>query len=224
MIIYKYSLSKILIHYYYSNCCYIILKIFIQALSIGQQVNNKLNIYRYIEQSPTTYLGRNIIRMLLDIFYINGPQDKYQCLVYPLLQESVLAFLYHNPVKRLPLAVIAVILYCLFLALDYLYIECLIVYTGLQPNMSPLLLILIFPCQISRLIILCLVSRMNQSLLTSKRMNFSDLFQEKRLIQTEKPSIYPRNSKYPNKLVLQSFAILVQLYSVINTTQYLFNL
>ncbi|KAJ5969992.1 hypothetical protein N7501_006240 [Penicillium viridicatum] len=50
--------------------------------------------------------------------------DKHQCLIYPPLWESVWAFLHRNLVERLPSPVLVVVLYRLFLALDYLYTEC----------------------------------------------------------------------------------------------------
>ena len=121
----------ILIHYDYSDRRYVMLKIFIQASSMGQQVDNELNMYRHMEQSPTAHPGRDAIRTLLDTFYIDGPQDKHRCLVHPPLWESVLAFLRRKPVERLPSAVITVVLHRLFLALDYLHTECHIAHTGL---------------------------------------------------------------------------------------------
>ncbi|KAJ5779490.1 hypothetical protein N7457_007210 [Penicillium paradoxum] len=113
---------------------YVMLKIFVQASSMGQQVDNELNMYRHMEQSPTTHPGRDVIRTLLDTFDIDGPQDKHRCLVHPPLWESVLAFLRRNPVERLPSAVLAVILHRLFLALDYLHTECQITHTDLKAD------------------------------------------------------------------------------------------
>lgn len=106
------------------------LKIYIQASSMGQQVDNELKMCKYME-SPTAHPGRDVIRSLLDTFYIDGPQDKHRCLVHLPLWESVLAFLRRNPVERLPSPVIAVVLHRLFLALDYLHTECHIAHTGL---------------------------------------------------------------------------------------------
>jgi hypothetical protein len=96
---------------------------------MGLHVDNEVNMYRHMEQS-TAHPGRDVIRTLLDTFYIDGPQDKHRCLVHPPLWESVLAFLCRNPVERLPSPVIAVVLHRLFLALDYLHTECQIAHTG----------------------------------------------------------------------------------------------
>ncbi|KAJ5254496.1 hypothetical protein N7497_003127 [Penicillium chrysogenum] len=113
---------------------YVMLKIFVQAASMGQHVDNEVNIYRRMEQFPTAHPGRNVIRTLLDTFYIDGPQDKHRCLVHPPLWESVLAFLRRNPVERLPSPVIAVVLHRLFLALDYLHTECQIAHTDIKAD------------------------------------------------------------------------------------------
>ena len=129
--------DEILILHCHSNRRYVLLKIFIQASSIGRQVDNEFNLYRHMEKSPTAHPGRDVIRTLLDTFYFDGPQDKHQCLVHPPLWESVLAFLRRNPVERLPSAVLAVVLHRLFLALDYLHTECQITHTGLWPNVFP---------------------------------------------------------------------------------------
>ncbi|KAI3005603.1 hypothetical protein CBS147346_4269 [Aspergillus niger] len=116
------------------NRRYVMLKIFIEASSLGQQVDNELNMYRLMEQSPTIHPGRDVIRTLLDTFYIDGPQDKHRCLVHPPLWESVLAFLRRNPVERLPSAVIAVVLHRLFLGLDFLHTECKIAHTDIKAD------------------------------------------------------------------------------------------
>lgn len=107
------------------------LKIFVQASSMGQQADNELNSYRHMEQFPTAHPGRRVIRTLLDTFYISGPHGKHRCLVHPPLWESVLVLLRRNPIERLPSPVIAVVLHRLFLALDYLHTECHIAHTGL---------------------------------------------------------------------------------------------
>lgn len=116
---------------------YVMLKIFVQASSMGQQVDNELDMYRHMEKFATAHPGRAVIRTLLDTFYIDGPQDKHRCLVHPPLWESVLAFLRRNPVERLPSAVLAVVLQRLFLALDYLHTECQIAHIGVCPTCIP---------------------------------------------------------------------------------------
>jgi serine/threonine-protein kinase SRPK3 len=123
----------------YSGRRYVTLKIFLQASAMGRQVDNELTMYRRMEQSPKGHPGRDAVRTLLDTFYIDGPQDKHQCLVHPPLLESILTFLGRNPVERLPSAVIAFVLQRLFFALDYLHTECQIIHTGLCPDLSLLL-------------------------------------------------------------------------------------
>ena len=68
---------------------------------MGQQVDHELKMYRRMEQSPRGHPGRGAVRTLLDTFYIDGPENKHQCLVHPPLFESILTFLQRNPVGRL---------------------------------------------------------------------------------------------------------------------------
>ncbi|KFY85191.1 hypothetical protein V500_08643 [Pseudogymnoascus sp. VKM F-4518 (FW-2643)] len=110
---------------------YVMLKISIQASSMGQQAEHELKMYRRMEQAPKGHPGRDAVRTLLDTFYIDGPGDKHQCLVHPPLFESILEFLRRNPVERLPSAVIAFVLLRLFMALDYLHTECQIIHTDI---------------------------------------------------------------------------------------------
>lgn len=78
------------------------------------------------------HAGHKYVRSLLDSFDVDGPEDKHRCLVHPPLWESVLAFLFRNPIRRLPTPVLVVVLHRLFLALDYLHTECKIIHTGLS--------------------------------------------------------------------------------------------
>ncbi|KAJ6029597.1 uncharacterized protein N7446_011052 [Penicillium canescens] len=90
---------------------------------MGQQLDDELKIYKRIEGTPQKYPGRKYVRSLLGFFDVSGPEDKHRCLVHPPLWESVLDFLFRNPVQRLPTPILAVILHRLFLALDYLHTE-----------------------------------------------------------------------------------------------------
>lgn len=89
---------------------YVMLKIFVRVSSMGQRVDDELKMSRCMDQAPKGHPGRKAVRTLLDAFYIDGPEDKHQCLVHPPLWESVLTFLRRNPVERLPSAVIAFVL------------------------------------------------------------------------------------------------------------------
>ncbi|GLB01970.1 hypothetical protein AtubIFM57258_000382 [Aspergillus tubingensis] len=111
------------------------LKIFLQAECMGKHVEDELDMYRRMEQqSGSNHPGRDVIRTLLDTFYINGPGDKHRCLVHPPLWESVLTFLRRNPVERLPSVILAVVLHRLFMALDYLHTECGVAHTDIKAD------------------------------------------------------------------------------------------
>ncbi|PYI35564.1 kinase-like protein [Aspergillus indologenus CBS 114.80] len=113
---------------------YVTLKIYITSASIGQHLNDELNMYKRIESGSRNHPGRGAVRPLLDSFDINGPHDKHRCLVHPPLWDNALTFLYRNPVRRLPVPVLAFILKRVFLALDYLHTECQIIHTDIKAD------------------------------------------------------------------------------------------
>lgn len=99
---------------------------------MGKQLDNELNMYKRMkERGSANHPGRNAVRELLDSFDVEGPDGRHRCLVHPPLWESVLTFLRRNPIMRLPAPVLAVFLQRLFLALDFLHRECLIIHTGM---------------------------------------------------------------------------------------------
>jgi hypothetical protein len=98
---------------------------------MGRHLDDELDIYKRIGEASWRHAGRKYVRSLLDSFDVVGPEDNHRCLVHRPLWESVLAFLYRNPLRRLPTPVLAVVLHRLFLALDYLHTECKIIHTGM---------------------------------------------------------------------------------------------
>lgn len=108
------------------------LKLFINAQSLGKQGDSELAVYKHISASASSskHEGRTAVREVLDAFDVAGPDGIHRCLVHRPLWESVLTFLHRNPIRRLPLPVLAFILHRLFLALDFLHTECKIIHTG----------------------------------------------------------------------------------------------
>ncbi|KEZ46697.1 Serine/threonine protein kinase [Scedosporium apiospermum] len=113
---------------------YVTLKIFIKSASMGQQLDDELQMYKRIERGSTSHPGRSAVRSLLDSFDVDGPEDKHRCLVHPPLWDSVLTFLYRNPVQRLPAPVLAFVLKRVFLALDYLHTECQVIHADIKAD------------------------------------------------------------------------------------------
>ena len=97
---------------------------------MGDQLDDEVNIYKRIERGPKKHPGYGAVRSLLDSFDTDGPAGKHRCLVHQPLFESVLTFLHRNPVRRLPVPIVAHTLKRLFLALDFLHTECQIIHTG----------------------------------------------------------------------------------------------
>ncbi|PGH01312.1 serine/threonine protein kinase [Helicocarpus griseus UAMH5409] len=94
------------------------LKIFIRASSMGSQMNNELKMYRHMEQSPKIIL----VKMLSGSYLIHFTLMD--------LMADVNVF----PVERLPSAVVAFVLWRLFLTLDYLHTECHVVHTDIKAD------------------------------------------------------------------------------------------
>lgn len=113
---------------------YVTLKIFVKSTSMGQQLDDELRMYKRIEGAPQKHPGRKYVRSLLDSFDVSGPEDKHRCLVHSPLWESMLDFLFRNPLQRLPTPILAVTLHHLFLALDYLHTECKIIHTDIKAD------------------------------------------------------------------------------------------
>ncbi|KAF7562369.1 hypothetical protein G7046_g1783 [Stylonectria norvegica] len=113
---------------------HVALKLFIHSQSMGEEVDHELTIYKRIAACSANHPGRGAVRELLDSFDVAGPDGSHRCLVHPPLLESVLDFLYRNPVMRLPPTVLAFILLRLFLALDFLHTECKIIHTDIKAD------------------------------------------------------------------------------------------
>ncbi|KAK8099812.1 hypothetical protein PG999_010186 [Apiospora kogelbergensis] len=109
---------------------HVALKLFVNSESMGKQLEHELSMYRRISTSAARHTGREAVRNLLDSFDVSGPDGSHRCLVHPPLWESTQTFLHRNPVRRLPSPVLAFILRRLFLALDFLHVECQMIHTA----------------------------------------------------------------------------------------------
>ncbi|GAB1320439.1 hypothetical protein MFIFM68171_10649 [Madurella fahalii] len=101
---------------------------------MGEQLDDEINTYKLIHKGYKNHPGCNAVRSLLDSFDVDGPIGSHRCLVHRPLWESVLTFLHRNPVRRLPVPVLAFILKRLFLALDFLHTECNIIHTDIKAD------------------------------------------------------------------------------------------
>ncbi|KAM0425547.1 hypothetical protein ACHAPT_009339 [Fusarium lateritium] len=113
---------------------HVALKLFVHSKSMGEQLDHELTMYKRISASLAKHPGRSAVRELLDCFDLTGPDGSHRCLVHAPLWESVLTFLHRNPVRRLPVPVLAFVLRRLFLALDFLRTECQIIHTDIKAD------------------------------------------------------------------------------------------
>jgi len=149
-------------------------------------------MYRRLTAASTPHPGRRSVRELLDSFEVIGPDGCHRCLVHPPLWESVLTFLFRNPLRRLPAPVLAVVLRHLFLALDFLRTECKIIHTGALDIKSAhrSFVLLKSRGQISKLPTSCLASRTTQFSPPLKTKSYSTRQLASWWMATE-PSTYP---------------------------------
>lgn len=84
------------------------MKLFVDSESLGEHLDDELNIYSRLEQGPAGLPGRSAVRLLLDTFDVGGPDGKHRCPVHAPLWESAHAFLHRNPIGRLPPVMLAV--------------------------------------------------------------------------------------------------------------------
>lgn len=108
---------------------HVALKIFVRTASLGSELSRELDAYRRLDQGPSSHLGRRAVRTLLDSFTISGPDGVHQCLVHPPLWDNVKTFLARNPIGRLPVPVLGIVMQQLFYALDYAR-QCRVIHTG----------------------------------------------------------------------------------------------
>lgn len=94
---------------------------------MGQQLDDERNMYTRLERGSKNHQGRISVRSLLESLDLDGPQGQHRCLVHPPLWESLDTFLNRNPVRRLSVSILATVLRYLFLALDFLQIECQVI-------------------------------------------------------------------------------------------------
>ncbi|KAF6758026.1 CMGC/SRPK protein kinase [Ephemerocybe angulata] len=112
---------------------HVALKVYVRSSSLGESAFQELHAYQRLEKGPVSHPGRGAVRTLLDSFTVSGPEGEHQCLVHPPLWDSIWTFLARNPVGRLPIPVLAIVLRQVFLALDYCR-ECQVIHTDISPG------------------------------------------------------------------------------------------
>ncbi|KAG9249752.1 kinase-like domain-containing protein [Emericellopsis atlantica] len=99
---------------------HVALKLYVHSGSIGDQIDNEIDMYKRIEAGPKRHPGYDAIRPLLGSFDMDGPDGKHRRLV-------------HTPLLESP-PIVAFVLKQLFLALDFLHSECQVIHTDLKAD------------------------------------------------------------------------------------------
>lgn len=117
-----------------SECQYVALKLCVklQSDSSTSELDNELNIYKRIANSPKDHPGRSAVRSLLNSFDVDGPHGRHRCLVHTPLWDNILSLKHRNPIARLPPEIIAFVLKRLFLGLDLLHRECHVAHADIK--------------------------------------------------------------------------------------------
>ncbi|PGH23964.1 CMGC/SRPK protein kinase [Polytolypa hystricis UAMH7299] len=89
-------------------------------------------VLQHLQSSKTQHPGKGKVRMMLDIFEIDGPDGSHQCLVNEPLVTSILHFQAVLPDKSLGEDMLKPLLQELLVALDYLNSEAQVVHTDIQ--------------------------------------------------------------------------------------------
>lgn len=86
---------------------------------------------KHLSSVKTHHPGSSLVRKMIEEFKITGPGGSHQCIVYEPLLMSLLYFQATLNPQSLPEDLLKGALQQLLLALDYLYSEAHVIYTGL---------------------------------------------------------------------------------------------
>ncbi|KAG6099016.1 hypothetical protein E4U31_004584 [Claviceps sp. LM219 group G6] len=117
-----------------SECRHVTLKVLNESKTIPGALENELNAFKRIENSPIDHPGRGAVRSLLDTFDIDGPNGRHSCLVHPALWENLNLTRRRSHAERFSGLAMASVLKRLFLALDLLHQECHIAHTDISES------------------------------------------------------------------------------------------
>ncbi|AEO69494.1 uncharacterized protein THITE_2146465 [Thermothielavioides terrestris NRRL 8126] len=110
--------------------CFLTLKICIS----GQEGNNEVAVSRYLESIDAAgHPGKQLLRLVLDEFQIEGPQGTHQCLLFAPLGMSFTKFRNLFPDRGLDKVLLQQTLQLVLLGLDFLH-QAGVVHTDLSPN------------------------------------------------------------------------------------------
>ncbi|OJJ49864.1 hypothetical protein ASPZODRAFT_59299 [Penicilliopsis zonata CBS 506.65] len=108
---------------------HVVLKIYVTGENRDHE--RELDIYKHIDSVETRHPGRNLIRKLLDHFYIQGPHGRHVCLVHEPLGTSADLLVKTFPGQTMTLDDMKPGIRQILVALDYLHSECHVIHTDL---------------------------------------------------------------------------------------------
>ncbi|GKZ59520.1 hypothetical protein AnigIFM49718_005402 [Aspergillus niger] len=107
---------------------YVTLKIYTRDESHTEE----FKIYKHISQANPSHPGYGYVRTALDTFIIPRPGGDHPCLVQQPMWDSFHDLLFRNPRHRFTEDLLKAGLMQVYLALDYLHTECMVVHTDIK--------------------------------------------------------------------------------------------
>lgn len=93
-------------------------------------MNREVEVLKHLSAFKTKHPGSGLIRTMLDVFEVEGPKGKHQCIVFEPLLTSVLHFQATMNPPSLTENLLKALLQQLLLTLDYLHSEAEVIHTG----------------------------------------------------------------------------------------------
>ncbi|RMZ83123.1 hypothetical protein DV738_g1264, partial [Chaetothyriales sp. CBS 135597] len=109
---------------------YVVLKVYVTGQN--RNLERELDIYKHMNAVEVEHPGRNLIRKLLDHFYIQGPHGRHICLVHEPLGTSADLLLKTYSGHVMSVDEMKPGIRQLLIALDFLHSGCQIIHTDLQ--------------------------------------------------------------------------------------------
>ncbi|PKY08810.1 kinase-like protein [Aspergillus campestris IBT 28561] len=111
---------------------YVALKVYVTGHN--RDHDRELDLYKHMNSVETKHPGRNLIRKLLDYFYIQSPHGRHVCLAHEPLGTSANVLIKMSPGHVMTLDDMKPGIRQLLIALDFLHSECHVIHTDPSPR------------------------------------------------------------------------------------------
>lgn len=95
---------------------------------------DEVGCMKLISSANPSHEGLSYIRILIDVFDLQGEGGTHTCLVFESMRETLYQFQRRLPQQRLGLPIFKAYVFCLLQALDYLRTECRLIHTDIKDD------------------------------------------------------------------------------------------